>query len=292
VSAASYNPMPESSRRRGDVKHPVLARLPDVSGQQSTAHCAERDSEPLEYVDYRFDAPAGTEDQAAPIRRMTRPHAFERTSHDGRLRSPRRASYVQPDSDPFSLPTTSMYDRLAPVARFLVLFALFTAVGTAFLMKGGFAKHSDRSTQRPAIAPPTPAAKTFRQTLEPAGEEFKSTAAGPTANGPRASQATEANVRANVEDLFAEIDKRPATVAKQAAPNSPEPALADANANSLPRVQTTDPQLAEIVLNVAENGPAHAEEPSGPPVVARLPGIILEAPPRQAQHVDNQSGLH
>jgi hypothetical protein len=290
VSAAAFNPTPESRRRFGEAKHPVLARLPDVSVQPSTPHCEDRSADPVEYVDYRFDAPAGAEDQTAPVRRMTRPHSFERASYDAHPRSPRRASYIQPDSDPFSLPTTSLYDRLAPVARFLVLFALFTAAGTAFLMRGGFANRSNSSTQ--TSQPPAPAPSTHQRVLEPAAEEFDSSDLGsttkkPTANGPSGTAISPA-----VDDLFAERDENPSTTAEQSERTTPGRSLVEAVVSPLPRVQTTDSQPVEVAVKDAKGEPAEVEEPPAPPVIARLPGIILEVPARQAEHVNNQPGLH
>jgi hypothetical protein len=283
--------MPESRRRGAEARHPVLARLPDVSVRPSSARQAEPTTEPTEYVDYRFDAPAGADNEAAPVRRMTRPHSFDRTSYDARQRSPRRASYVQPDSDPFSLPSSSLYDRLAPVARFLVLFALFTAAGTAFLMKGGFAKQSNKSTQS-MTQPPATNVHQFRQTLQPSDEEFKSSNVDPTAKAPTASGPKGARRRAEVDDLFAQFDEQPATATTHPPPERTESTLAGAEGQPVPRVQTTNSETAEIASKEPGDTPARSEEPIEPPVIARLPGIILEVSPRQAQHVENQPGLH
>jgi hypothetical protein len=190
----------------------------------------------------------------------------------------RGPSRIQPDTDPFSIPTTSLYDRLAPAAQFLTLFALFTAAGTAFLMSGGFAKQSHEATQSP-IPRATPPTATVRQILEPVSDEIEQSTTAPSASGPLGSKAA-----AKVEDVFAGIDDLPAADADKSSTTS---TAAQAAGDPLPRVQTTEPQAAEIAAK-----PAETDDPVPPPAIARLPGIILDASPRQAQHDQQQPGLH
>jgi hypothetical protein len=159
-----------------------------------------------------------------------------------------------------------------------MLFALFTAAGTAFLMKGGFARR-DAGTVQPPVRHSTPATATVRQVLEPAIDDVEAASVGPTASGPLGVKPT-----AKVGDLFVEITNRPAANEVTSSMTTPP---AEAVGQSLPRVQTTDPQTAEAVAEVAQTA-----APGPPPAIARLPGIIHEAPPRQAQHDENQSGLH
>jgi hypothetical protein len=189
----------------------------------------------------------------------------------------RGPSRIQPDTDPFSIPTTSLYDRLAPAAQFLTLFALFTAAGTAFLMSSGFAKQSHEATQSPTPCA-TPATTTVRQILEPVTDEIEQATTAPSASGPLGSKAA-----ANVEDVFAGIDGRPAVDTDKPSTTS----TAAAASEPLPRVQTSEPQAAEIATK-----PAETDDSAPPPAIARLPGIILDASPRQAQHDQQQPGLH
>jgi hypothetical protein len=273
VSATSSRPTPDHARR-GGAKHPVLARLPDVSREPALPQGPSRSAEPVEYVDYRFDSAMGEEDETAPARRISIPHGLHRPRH-ARPSTTNRASRILPDSDPFSLQTTSIYERLEPVVRFLILFALFTAAGTMLLIYNGRPREAGESRRAVHLESPPISIAPLEPTRS-ATEKVERTATRPTASGPLG-----ADSETIVQGMFVEIDNHGETDS-----SAPTPALILANGEELPRVQTTEPAAAEIALNAAR-----PQEPAGTPAVARLPGIILESP-RQAKHDDNQPGLH
>jgi hypothetical protein len=274
LNTGSSNPA-QYSARRGDARHPVLARLPDVSDQLSSASRSTRAAE-AGFVNYRFDGPAQIGADSARRSQARQPHVFQRSQTDYRMRSLRDPSRILPDSDLFALPTTSVVDRLAPAVRFLTLFALFTAIGTTYLMNSGNDSKATKPERRPhSFAPATTATRHSSETAE----VDQPPASAPTAIGPLGAHResiTEADLTAGEEN--------PAITS---APAMPMPTLALANGAPLPQVQTSDAADAGVVSE-AVRLPA----PEGPPAIARLPGYILESSSRQPHHDQNQPGLH
>jgi hypothetical protein len=170
-------------------------------------------------------------------------------------------------------------EKLAPVGQFLVLFALFTAGGT-FVMSNRRAANATEDRAAPMRKAPA-----LKQTLEPAARTDLSTIAAPSALGPLGAQP-----RRNVERRQDKIDIwAPADVA-------PSPLLAGADGGPLPQVKTTEPlRTAEAPARSEIAPPVEAidrtENGIRPPAIARLPGVIFEAP-RQAYHDNNEPGLH
>ena len=144
---ASRFPTAESKRRLTELAaKPVLARLPDVSAELLRQRPAAG------RVGYRFDPPENSargsrigeaDASRVPLKheliyspqttRTRQPHVFERgRTADRQARLPRRESPILPRSNPFALPRRRMFDSIAPVLRFLTLFALFTAAATWF----------------------------------------------------------------------------------------------------------------------------------------------------------------
>jgi hypothetical protein len=259
-----------TTRRNGDA-HPVLARLPDVSGEPPVKPRSARVAA-AGFVDYRFDMPAGAQVSAEPSaaadasrgHQRTQPHAFKRSPRsDYRPRSFGSGSRLLPDSNPFAIPSASMADRLAPFARFLVMFILFTAAGTFFM--SGQRDGAPREPSRPRSGSASSPAPT-KQTLEPAPAMDHPSMATPTSFGPLGANTSSAN---RVEVTKLETD--PVTLLEA----SPTPLLVGANGDPLPRVQTTEPQ--PIVREVSGNF-FPANDAARPPAVARLPGVIFESP--------------
>jgi hypothetical protein len=275
-----------SGRRGAGGNFPVLARLPDVSEQLPTPRSSRAAA--AGFADYRFDPPAGAEDKPAHTRQAARPHVFQRPPQSDYHTRVARQSPILPDSDPFSIPGTSLQERLAPVARFLMLFLLFTAVGTtAMMLSGRRQKAVESNTPRPRSV--TPATAASHQRLEPAPTTDEPLSDPLTAIGPLGKE------------------PKPAVAAEcplpklQNPPTSAELRLAAANGGSLPQVQTSDPPRAvqgsldpaSVVRGSPDPAPPKAQDEAGsPPAVANLPGYILQSPSRQAQHDDERSILH
>jgi len=308
VSATSSNPH-EYARRGGDAKHPVLARLPDVSSETSSSHRTDHETRSDEYVDYRFDAPAGTvEKAAAAMRRITQPHTFQRAPQsERRLRARRAASKVLPDSDPFSIPSSSLIDRFAPVAQFLMMFAFFTAAGTAFLMMRGRTTSSGEDKMQRVSPPPIQAP--VSQKLVPAAAKVETAVKdSTTASGPLG-----ADDNSEIEHMFARSSKQEDSAPSTAAQGQSADDFRIANnaqiqdKPALPKVQTSEPYVVGGVgyesktpdgsgiparSHAFATSSTQVERLNSAPPIARLPGFIFESPPRQAQHDNHQPGLH
>jgi hypothetical protein len=264
----------------------VLARLPDVSGQPPIDPRSARAA--AGFVDYRFDLPAGSEasidhGRADAPRKTTQPHMFQRSSlAEQRSRPFGSRSRVLPDSNPFSIPAISLLDRLAPVGRFLVLFVLFTAVGTFLLSSRREEASSEPGRPRPRSAS-SPSG--VRQSLEPALPRTEHPSiATPSAFGPLGS-----NAKSTTHDPPSTVE----VMESVEVPQTPAPRLARVDGDLLPQVQTTDWDGAHIG---GEDAPARLsratqpEDPNRPPAMARLPGTI-EAP-RNTYHDSHQPGLY
>ncbi len=288
LSRKASKPTSKSARRGDGDAHPVLARLPDVSGQPIKARSARAAA--AGFVDYRFDQAVGVEDD--PARRKAQPHVFQRSPRsEYRTRPFGSPSRVLPDSNPFSIPAASLLDKLAPVGHFAVLFVLFTAAGT-FLMSGRRGKSTSEATRPRGGAATAPE---MRQSLEPAPNIDHPTIATPTAFGPLGAAA---KPTIQIELKLAEAAPQSAIENSPPVEVAPTPMLARADGEPLPQVQTTEPLEdgggdAPARLEVAESPSEtdRAEESSRSPSVATLPGVIFEAP-RQAYHDTNQPGLH
>ncbi len=274
----------------------MLARLPDVSGQPPAKSRSAR-AAAAGFVDYRFDLPNGVGDD--PARSDAQPHVFQRPPRsEYRTRPFGGSSRALPDSNPFSIPATTLLDKLAPLGQFLLLFALFTAAGT-FLISGRRAQSTGEPTRPRNGAATAPA---MRQSLEPAPNVDHPTIATPTAFGPLGvttkpatygvMETAIANPQSAIRDPQSAIEISPPVEF------TPAPTLARADGEPLPQVQTTEPREdgggdapARWEAATSSSGVEHAQESARPPAVATLPGIIFEAP-RQAYHDTNQPGLH
>jgi hypothetical protein len=295
-----------SMRRRDSGTHPVLARLPDVTAP--TAEVAppapkttnkpprerESRSEAAGFVDYRFDMPAGTENDAGHGREP-RPHVFLRRPSE-RQRS-FGSSRVLPDSDPFSIPSATLADRLVPVARFVTVFLLATSIGT-FVMSTRRNATPSKSPEAPPAAATTPAPQVIRRTLEPAPAIEHPTIASPTALGPLGAKSKPSPASSQTDDAWPEA---PSVSPTNVDPFSlldtpPSQPLSGTGGQPLPRVKTSELTASKPTTDGAANPLRSPEvtkpQDSGrPPAMARLPGVIFESP-RNAYHDNHQPGLH
>ena len=280
---ASRFPTAESKRRLTELAaKPVLASLPDVSADLL------RERPAAGRVGYRFDPPENSTRGSrlgevgasqVPLRqelgylpqttRTRQPHVFERgRTADRQARFPRRESPILPRSNPFALPQRRMFDSIAPVLRFLTLFALFTAAATWFQVV--------RERNKAMNMPAEPDATTAHDAGTPAGKTVDRPTKMPTAVGPVGATpeaATRAG-RVREKDDFASLrgDILPVTPTVDEATET-MPSLADAKGGALPRVQTTEAPKAEVASE-----PASAE--TSTPEVASLPGFFIEIPSR------------
>jgi hypothetical protein len=276
-----HNPKLGPTRRHDDGAHPVLARLPDVANQplpQPRAASAAAAG----FVDYRFDMPAGAEEVEAPRRLRVQPPAFKRSPHSERRSRPfGGSSRVLPASNPFEFSATSTLDRLAPVARFLTLFLLFTAIGTFVLSTTREHSSEPKHEHAPSAAAPTE----VEQRLEPTSTTDHPTIASPKAFGPLGANSSKpADDAGDLLDFATQSE----TQSTEVRPEGP-PSLAGANGEPLPQVQTTEVKAANRAPSAAEAGTARftgsiqavdaapSTAPAKPPSVARLPAIF-EAP--------------
>jgi hypothetical protein len=202
---------------------------------------------------------------------------------------------VLPDSDPFSIPSATLADRLAPVARFVTVFLLATSIGT-FVMS----TRRNAPPNEPVEAPPAAATapEVIRRTLEPAPAIDHPTIASPTALGPLgaktkpvppASSPTDdgwpeaPSVSPTSVDPFSQFD------------TPPSPTLSGTGGQPLPRVKTSERVASKPTVEGASNSMpwpdvTKPQDSGRPPAMARLPGVI-EAP-RNAHHDNHQPGLH
>ena len=283
------------SAPRGDSpdRWPVLARLPDVSEQALRGLPRSTRAAAAGFVSYRFDPPENAErgvgdaDSAARARtgrlgetvdsRPGQPHIVQRANQDVR----RGKSPILPHSNPFAIPRTSLHDTLAPVVRFLLLFVLFTAIGTTILTMTRRAEPVNADAE-PAATVAQPSLEL--QNLEPPNQIIETPTAPPTAAGPLNTKTPRTGLRPKTGNRSAIENPQSAVV-----PAPPAPRIADAN--RLPQVQTTDRQSSGVGDDPARSYDPAREDNSAVPT-ARLSGSILAIPTQQAHHDDNESSLH
>jgi hypothetical protein len=250
----------------------VLLRLPDVT-QQLPAGARRSDHSPSGTFDYRFDPPqaagvggGGSPRQASAENARTRisasvstrqPHVVERpTKTEPRRSATRRVSPILPQSDPFSTPSRSLSDSLAPLIRFLTLVALFAAAATWVQMLAR--RDAQMKSTRPPAEPTVQSAKNLPQSASPAPAANTTAAGPPNASHPSKVVTGTSSSASGPADTFFQVVSE----------GTPPAAAATAHDQPLPQIRTTTSPT-----NAA--GAASAR----PPAIARLPGII-EAPRR------------
>lgn len=277
---------------------PVLAQLPLVSPGRPIASDATAATRTL---GRRFDPPQAerrTAPRTTPSENPTtfpklkselvyspestrppQPHVFEwARTREQRKQHPRSESRHLPRSNPYQLPRRSLMETLAPVMRFVLVVALFTAAGTWFQMSAIRKRNASEESEPP---------KTANQPASPANDSLGRPAQAPTAIGP-VSSPPESNtkigrIRDSADYARLRGDILPSPSSGSDAGNSHELA-----ANPIPHVQnfetattvaeSTTPKTSDKVP-AAKNMNSAATESAGTtarsasaPEVARAPG--------------------
>jgi hypothetical protein len=221
-----------------------------------------------------------------PSNRMPQPHVLQRTWRvDQASPAALRRSQILPHSDPFAIPS-SLDDALAPLARFVMMFVLFTIAGTTILVASK-ASHSEPEIS-PAAAATTGPLLEPTTTIEPVQPAVEQPVAASTATGPIGEGTVQPRDESDALPTFPDMFGTPIdaslggqdTSGKQITSDRPVEESSPAatalefltspltgTGRALPRVQTSEP----------------------PKAVAHLPGHILELPSRQASNDDEQS---
>jgi hypothetical protein len=276
----SHSSTPDSCHSGEDPRWPVLARLEDVSDQLAASSPRSKQAAAAGFVTYRFDPPqrAAAESRGsakAPADIHAASHTLSRSMPHmaNRARGPRRRpSQILPKNNPFEFPRLSLQEKIAPAIQFLVLFALFTAVGTTLLSIDWHGEQASEAIAPAAVnAPHSVAPRTATAPSDAVDTHSK----GPTAAGPLGGTTPKPKLRARANiSTTNEAPHRVASHAPAASPVVPQ--------TELPKVRTSE-----------STGVSTTSQAAPPPEsIARLPGYILEAPPQQANHDQNKSGLY
>ncbi len=308
MNSAPVSPTP---RRRaystaGDC--PLLARLPEIPDHRTAEPRPSTRLLATTNTQYRVDTPSidnpisqsldsdsQYERQASAARplsdelsnRVPQPHVLQRTWRvDQASPAARKRTQILPRSNPFAIPSSSLDDALAPLARFVMMFVLFTIAGTTILVAGK-ANHSEPEINPSAAATTGPLLEPTT-TIEPVQPAVERPVAASTATGPIGEASVEPWDETDTLPTFPDMFGAPSdaslggedTSGKQITSDQPvEESSPAATAlefltspltgagRALPRVQTSEP----------------------PKAVAHLRGYILESPSRQASNDDEQS---
>jgi hypothetical protein len=251
---------------------PNIADTPRLSHDPSTAHEPQTKFTPII-----------SEGSSAP----PQPHLHQRTWRvDQAAPASRRNSAALPSSNPFAIPSTSLDDTLAPIARFVMLFVLFTIAGTAILLAG-----KNRSKPLPTTPATAAAAPVLEPTtvIEPVRTVVEQLIASTTASGP-SSGAPAAQRDRETESLppFPDVLAPPADVSTHREQAAGEQVSSDpAGSNGKPATSATEFLTSPLTGAGRALPQIRTSEP--PTSVAHLPGYILESPSRQANNDDEQS---
>jgi hypothetical protein len=307
VTTTPASPSPGRRAQSGAGDWPVLARLPDV--------CSQTQAEPQQFTQlatrasttYRLDVPATAEterrnhdlsidperqakfttiiSEGSPAR--PQPHLHHRTWRvDQAAPGSRRHSDALPTSNPFAIPSASLDEALAPIARFVMLFVLVTIAGTAILLAG-----KNRSKPEPASPSATAGAPVLEPTtvIETVRTVIEQPIASTTATGP--SNDAPATGRDRASDSlppFPDVLAPAADVSTQTEGTANEHVSSDPAASDAKPATSASEFLTSPLTGTGRPLPqVRTSEP--PTSVAHLPGYILESPSRQASNDDEQS---
>jgi hypothetical protein len=218
---------------------------------------------------------------------LRRPHALQRTWRvDQASPAARRSSKVLPRSNPFAIPSSSLDDALAPLARFVMLFVLFTIAGTTILLAG----KGNRS--KPVTTPPaaTTTGPLLEPTtiIEPVRPAIEKPAAASTATGPAGDTATRSRDETFTLPAFPDVFATPAEASAGAEESNGARVTSDRAAEDSSPAATALEFLTSPLTGTGRALPqVQTSEP--PKAVAHLSGQILESPSRQASNDDQQS---
>lgn len=266
----------------------LLAQIPEVAHQEAektTARVSAATKDPV----YRFDLPE-----------LPQPHAPAETVSAGRSAThtigPRRpgVSHRMPDASGLPLwahpldpvagvrphPLSKGENRgqtwVGSVVRFLLLVALFTAAGVSIRMM-------NTARNEPSTTPIEVRSPAVDRSAAAAASTTPVLPTSPLAESP-AKQAAPASTAA--ESLQSRAI-RPSTVAVD---EPPVERYADGNSVTLVYPKALRPAPLDVETLEAEEGGVLAPNQSS--AIAQLPGYILEIPPHQAQHDQEESHVH
>jgi hypothetical protein len=308
VNSAPASPTPGRRAHSAAGDCPLLAQLPDISDQGwteprhstrllATAAAEYRvdipntDNRPVPSFDsdsqYEHPTPPMHQLSDGPSKHLPWPHVLQRTWRvDQASPAARRSSKVLPRSNPFAIPSSSLDDTLAPLARFAMMFVLFTIAGTTILVAG----KANRS--KPEITPP--AAATTGPLLEPTTiiEPVPRAVERPVAASTAAGPLGDAVVppRAGTDNLpaFPDVFTMPSETLLGGEEASGEQVTSDRPAqDSSPAASALEFLTSPLTSTGRALPQVQTSEP--PKAVAHLPGHILESPSRQASNDDEPS---
>jgi hypothetical protein len=285
----------------------VLARLPEVSSQAATEQPQSTSmrlaTQPP--TAYRLDAPTNAETPqrrddlpSEPERQSTfttiisegsrsrpQPHLHHRTWRvDQAVPASRRYSAALPSSNPFAIPSARLDEALAPIARFVMLFVLFTIAGTAILLAGKNRSKPVPATPAAAAAAPVLEPTTVIETVRTIIEQpiASTTATGPSEEAPAAPRDRASESLPPFPDVLAP----PADASTQTEGTEQ---LSGDRAASDSKPATSASEFLTLPLTGAGRALPQVRTTEPPSSLAHLPGYILESPSRQANHDDEQS---
>jgi hypothetical protein len=196
----------------------------------------------------------------------------------------RRNSAALPSSNPFAIPSASLDDTLAPIARFVMLFVLFTIAGTAILLAGKNRSKPLPATPATAAATPVLEPTTVIEPVRPVVEHPIASATGPSSDAPNAQRDRETESLPLFPDVLAppsDVSTRSEQAAGEQFSSGP------AGSNGKPATSATEFLTSPLTGAGRALPQVRTSEP--PTSVAHLPGYILESPSRQANNDDEQS---
>jgi hypothetical protein len=270
--------------------------LPDVSGQTQAEPPQSMRLVAHPSTSYRLDAPTVADtprrSNATPLEpeRQTKftpiisersparpqPHLHHRTWRvDQAVPAPRRNSAALPSSNPFAIPSASLDDTLAPIARFVMLFVLFTIAGTAILLAG-----KNRTKPQPAASAAAAKAPVLEPTtvIEPVRTVVEqpiaaTTASGPSGDAPAAERDRSTELLPPFPDVLA-----PSAETENEQTASEQVSSGPAGSNAKPATSASEFLTSPLTGSGRALPQIQTSEP--PTSVARLPGYILESSSR------------
>jgi hypothetical protein len=287
VDKGSQIPKTEANRRTATLgAAPVLAQLPNVSGELPIANVSQRTApqhagyrfDPPQAIDRRVREPQKDESQFRTLKselvysprtpRALQPHVFDRARAARRQKpASRRESPILPRSNTFAIPRRGLFDVLAPALQFAMLVALFAAAGTWLqlnIFRDPNALERLEAAKATLLHSPSASAKAVSRPIS------APTAVGPIGTTPQSGPRV-GRVRANDDFATLRGDVLPVTPpATEAAGDVP--ALVGPG---LPQVQTTE--LPTVAIHNRLPQDVQAERPAE---IASVPGFSHKLPTR------------
>jgi hypothetical protein len=307
VNSAHASPTPRRAySTAGDC--PLLARLPEIPDHRTTDPRPSTRLLATTTTQYRVDTPSidnrtsrsldsdsQYERQASathplsdePSNRVPQPHVLQRTWRvDQASPAPRNRSQILPRSNPFAIPSSSLDDALAPLARFVMMFVLFTIAGTTILVAGK-ANHPKPEISPAAAATIGPLLEPTT-TIEPVQPAVGQPVAASTASGPIGEATVQPRDETGSLPAFPDMFEAPSDASLGGEETSGKQITSDQTVEESSPAATALEFLTSPLTGTGRVLPqVQTSEP--PKAVAHLPGHILESPSRQASNDDEQS---